>query len=298
MATSPQLDAALIAESARGKSAELAEAIGFFFPGPPELTIDDGQPFDSEAWEEKLQIAGLLAQYNFGEQSLLVAIPKITRPDEPGVDAEVPETLDKTLGELLLPADTPAEESRVWESTNLVESLEVVRWQDDGWQIPVEIKVGERTTHAWLMWPAVTESVPKPKPASKPAAEPPNAEPPQAAAPQPAATPKPTPAKSVPQARSEITDYSRSLLRIRVPVMATLASKKQPLKQILELAPGSIIQFEKPCDEMLDLEVGGHPFAAGEAVKVGDKFGIRIMSMILPEERFVRVSGKRDKRQR
>jgi flagellar motor switch/type III secretory pathway protein FliN len=82
-------------------------------------------------------------------------------------------------------------------------------------------------------------------------------------------------------------------LRIKVPVMVTLASKKQSIHQIVELGAGSIIKFEKSCDEMLDLEVGGLPIAQGEAVKVGDKFGLRISSMILPGERFNKLGQKR-----
>jgi len=88
---------------------------------------------------------------------------------------------------------------------------------------------------------------------------------------------------------ADLPIYGRSLLRIRVPVVVTLAEKRQPLGRIVELGPGSIIHFDKSCEEMLDLDVGGRPIATGEAVKVGDKFGLRINSIILPEERFVPV---------
>ena len=37
-----------------------------------------------------------------------------------------------------------------------------------------------------------------------------------------------------------------------------------------------MIQFDKSCEEMLELSVGDHPMASGGAVKVGDKFGLRI----------------------
>ena len=87
--------------------------------------------------------------------------------------------------------------------------------------------------------------------------------------------------------------YARSLLKIQVPVTVTLAATKQPVQRILELGPGAIIQFDKPCDEMLTLEVGNRPVAIGEAVKVGDKFGLRITSITLPGERFWAVQGKR-----
>jgi flagellar motor switch/type III secretory pathway protein FliN len=87
----------------------------------------------------------------------------------------------------------------------------------------------------------------------------------------------------------DLPPYSRSLLKIRVPLSVTLAEKKQPLGQVLEIGPGSILQFEKSCEEMLDLNVSNLPIARGEAVKVGDKFGLRVTSLILPSERFKAV---------
>ena len=84
----------------------------------------------------------------------------------------------------------------------------------------------------------------------------------------------------------EFPPYTRSLLRVRVAVVVTLAEKRQTLGRILEISPGQIIQFDKPCEEMLDLEAGDCQIASGEAVKVGDKFGLRITSIVPPEERF------------
>ena len=84
-----------------------------------------------------------------------------------------------------------------------------------------------------------------------------------------------------------LPSYLRSRLRVSVPVVVTLASKRQAIGRILEIGPGSILQFDKLCDEMLDLSVGNHCVAQGEAVKIGEKFGLRITSLTLPEERFV-----------
>ncbi len=89
--------------------------------------------------------------------------------------------------------------------------------------------------------------------------------------------------------KREFPPYTRSLLRVRVPVVVTLAEKKQTLGRILEIGPGQILQFEKACEEVLDLEVSNCKIAEGEAIKVGDKFGLRIMSIVPPEERFVPV---------
>lgn len=83
--------------------------------------------------------------------------------------------------------------------------------------------------------------------------------------------------------------YQQSVLSVYAPVSVTLASKKARLDTILDLGPGAMLMFDKNCDEPLTLEVGGYPIATGEAVKVGDKFGLRIRSFdkadVFPELR-------------
>jgi flagellar motor switch/type III secretory pathway protein FliN len=91
----------------------------------------------------------------------------------------------------------------------------------------------------------------------------------------------------------DLPNYAKSLLKIRVPVMVTLARKKQPLGKIVEIGPGTIIQFSKGCDQPLDLEVNGEHIGQGEAVKVGDKFGLRVSAMKLPDERFKKVGDRK-----
>jgi flagellar motor switch protein FliN len=106
---------------------------------------------------------------------------------------------------------------------------------------------------------------------------------------------KPSPTASAKPIGQRLPAYSRSLLKIPVSVSVTLASKKAPLAHIVSLAPGSIIQFDKSCEDLLELCVGQRAVADGEAVKVGDKFGLRINSIILPKERFHRVAPGRAK---
>ncbi|HZZ28650.1 MAG TPA: FliM/FliN family flagellar motor switch protein [Pirellulales bacterium] len=90
-------------------------------------------------------------------------------------------------------------------------------------------------------------------------------------------------------------NYTRNLLNVKVPVTVTLAAKKQPLKQILELAPGSLIQFDKSCDQTLELCVGDQCIAKGVAVKVGEKFGLRVNALTSPGERFQTVRPLRER---
>lgn len=88
------------------------------------------------------------------------------------------------------------------------------------------------------------------------------------------------------QRLAKLPPYARSLLRIRVPVLVTLATTRLPVARVVEMAPGTILHLHKPCDEPLTLCVGGCEIAVGETVKVGEKFGLRISSMLMPRERF------------
>ena len=85
--------------------------------------------------------------------------------------------------------------------------------------------------------------------------------------------------------------YARSLLKVKVEVLVNLASTRTSMEKLLDMGPGTIIQFEKGCDELLKLEVGGFDIAEGEAVKIGDKFGLRVTQIVLPPERFQKVTS-------
>ncbi|MDR2171271.1 MAG: FliM/FliN family flagellar motor switch protein [Planctomycetaceae bacterium] len=97
------------------------------------------------------------------------------------------------------------------------------------------------------------------------------------------------------RAIDDLPGYSRSLLKVKVPVAAVLATARKPIKSILELGVGSVIQFDKSCDELLEVEVGQKvTIGSAEAVKVGDKFGFRIHTMVLPKERFRAVEIRKE----
>ncbi|MDR2439011.1 MAG: FliM/FliN family flagellar motor C-terminal domain-containing protein [Planctomycetaceae bacterium] len=93
----------------------------------------------------------------------------------------------------------------------------------------------------------------------------------------------------------DLPSFSRSILKIKIPVAAVLARAPKSIKTILELGVGSVIQFDKSCDDFLEIEVGQSvTIATAEAVKVGDKFGFRINSILLPEERFRKVEVRHE----
>ncbi|MFN0195599.1 MAG: FliM/FliN family flagellar motor switch protein [Planctomycetaceae bacterium] len=66
------------------------------------------------------------------------------------------------------------------------------------------------------------------------------------------------------------------LLKLPVKVVVMLAEKKIELGQLLALCPGSLVTFEKSCDDMLDLYVNNQRYCRGEAIKIGEHFGLKI----------------------
>src|SRR5436190_5996927 len=95
------------------------------------------------------------------------------------------------------------------------------------------------------------------------------------------------------QRLAQLPPYARSLLRIQVPVVVTLATTRHPVSRVLDLAPGTILHFGKACDDPLTLSVANCDVAVGETVKVGDKFGLRLTSMVMPSEKFESVKARR-----
>jgi len=67
------------------------------------------------------------------------------------------------------------------------------------------------------------------------------------------------------------------LLPITVPVRVRLAECKMNIARILKIAVGTIIEFDRASDADLDLVVNNVPIGTGNAVKCGEKFGLRVI---------------------
>jgi flagellar motor switch protein FliN/FliY len=81
--------------------------------------------------------------------------------------------------------------------------------------------------------------------------------------------------QAAPQQRSSQMELSR-ILRLHVPVIVKLAERKLTMSEVLRLGVGAIIEFSKANDEPLELLINNKPIGLGEAVKVGENFGLRI----------------------
>ena len=71
------------------------------------------------------------------------------------------------------------------------------------------------------------------------------------------------------------SDVERILL-LQVPVIVKLAERKLSLNEVMRLGVGAIIEFSKSSEEPLELLINNRPIGYGEAVKVGENFGLKI----------------------
>jgi flagellar motor switch protein FliN len=80
------------------------------------------------------------------------------------------------------------------------------------------------------------------------------------------------------------------ILDIPVQLTVELGRTKIPIKHILQLAQGSVVELEALAGEPMDVLVNGYLIAQGEVVVVNDKFGIRLTDIVTPSERMRRLS--------
>jgi flagellar motor switch protein FliN/FliY len=80
------------------------------------------------------------------------------------------------------------------------------------------------------------------------------------------------------------------ILDIPVQLTVELGRARIPIKHILQLAQGSVVELDALAGEPMDVLVNGYLIAQGEVVVVSDKFGIRLTDIVTPSERMRRVS--------
>jgi flagellar motor switch protein FliN/FliY len=72
---------------------------------------------------------------------------------------------------------------------------------------------------------------------------------------------------------------------VRVQLSVRLAEKRMPLAALLQLSPGALVTFNKPCEDLLDIYIGNRQYAQGEAVKIGEHFGVKVNRLGPPPEK-------------
>ena len=80
------------------------------------------------------------------------------------------------------------------------------------------------------------------------------------------------------------------ILDIPVQMTVELGRTKIAIRNLLQLAQGSVVELDGLAGEPMDVLVNGCLIAQGEVVVVNDKFGIRLTDIITPSERIRKLN--------
>lgn len=80
------------------------------------------------------------------------------------------------------------------------------------------------------------------------------------------------------------------IMDIPVRLSVELGRTRITIKQLLELAQGSVVELDGLAGEPMDILINGYLIAQGEVVVVDDKYGIRITEIVTPSERVQKLN--------
>src|SRR6476469_3082658 len=79
------------------------------------------------------------------------------------------------------------------------------------------------------------------------------------------------------------------ILDVNVTLSLEVGRARIPIRNLLQLNQGSVVELERQAGEPLDVYVNGTLIAQGEVVVVNDRFGVRLTDVVSPSERIKRL---------
>ena len=86
--------------------------------------------------------------------------------------------------------------------------------------------------------------------------------------------------EAVPSKDSGIGGGIEILLNTSILVTVSIGQTEIPVRQLLQLGPGSVLRLDKPIDAPVDLYLRDTKFATGNVVVVEDRFAVRIKQIL------------------
>lgn len=96
------------------------------------------------------------------------------------------------------------------------------------------------------------------------------------AAPAPVAPPPSTPVRPTIAPAVPAAGNVTRILRMKVPLKVRLAHRRMRMSDIMQLTAGAILEFEHNVESELELLVNNKCVGTGEAVKIGENFGLKV----------------------
>lgn len=75
------------------------------------------------------------------------------------------------------------------------------------------------------------------------------------------------------------------ILDVPVSLSMEVGRVRIPIRNLLQLNQGSVVELDRAAGEPLDVYVNGTLIAHGEVVVVNEKFGVRLIDVVSPSER-------------
>ncbi|WP_349255410.1 flagellar motor switch protein FliN [Spectribacter acetivorans] len=75
------------------------------------------------------------------------------------------------------------------------------------------------------------------------------------------------------------------ILDVSITLSMEVGRTRLPIRSLLQLNQGSVVELDRAAGEPLDVYVNGTLVAHGEVVVVNDKFGVRLIDVVSPAER-------------
>lgn len=254
-------------------AAGLSESWTQCFDLPQSLVPGDSGPWDAGAVPDGVQGAGLVALFELGGQGVAVLIPgALPLPgwyQSPNKSQQARmETLSMEWSMNLFPSDWEPSRFATIPVSDLLGFIQDCAPLD--WAATLALRVlgadGTDAGSLLMVWPLAAPQFEVEASVATPAG---SVSPATGTAPVMAAAPDPL----------------HRLRGLPVQVSVRLAEKKITVSQLLTIANGSLITFPKSCEALLELYVNNARYCRGEAVKIGENFGLKINDVGTTEER-------------
>jgi flagellar motor switch protein FliN/FliY len=259
----------------------IAESLNLCFNTQYQLALGDPAPWEKLRGSDELSCPGLLVNLNVGDAALLVAIPAAMplpawykQPNE-NESARL-NTLPMEWALSFLPEEMAPDGFACQATENLLAVIGICEPIPGAVVLPLELAPvgGGPAATLWLIGPV---AFPPPAPV--------------AARHEPRGSARMLPPREETISGMLASDDSdraqriRQLMQLPVPVIVKLAEKRIQLGKLLSLGPGAIVIFEKSCEDLLELCVNNQVYCRGEAVKIGEKFGLKVNEIGTLQER-------------
>lgn len=272
--TAEQIDQIL--EACRSNVESMAQSLNANFGTKYDLSIGTESNGAEKILEKATDEPGVVVTLEFDDFGIVCLIPEslpipgwYLAPDES--QASRLQTLSMEWSVAMLPPDLEATQFKTVPTGNLRQHLENCQLPEDATMLELVVQSpmggAPQATFQVVLPVAEIQMEGVPFPSAEKQAEEASA---ATVAEQAAASRSQTPEQR------ELIARTRRVRRVPVKMMVRIAERRIDVKQLRVFSPGTLLTFDKPCDSLLDVYVGDQLYCRGEAVKVGENFGVKI----------------------